>query len=165
MTGYGSGMATGFWFSACLGAGGLLYLGLSDALPLAGEVTAAAAPKIDMAEVKPVAYQPPPLRAFDEIAARPLFASDRRPYVPPAPEAGPKAEVEEASLEPPPVELVGIMLTDAQRSALFAFQGDNRLVWIHEGQAVEGWQVDEIAPDSAMLSLGEREAVLNLRAD
>ena len=165
MTGYGSGLATGFWFSACLGAGGLLYLGLSDALPLAGEVTAAAAPQIDLQEVEPVSYQPPPLRAFDEIAARPLFASDRRPYVPPARETKAEATAEVGKIEPPAAELVGIMLTEAERSALFELTDQKRLVWIHEGQAIDGWQVEDVAPGSATIRRGDLETRLELRAD
>lgn len=165
MTGGGSKIAAWFWLSACLGAGGVLYLGLSDALPLAGEVTAAAAPKIDLPKVEPVSYQSPALQSFDEIALRPLFSTDRRPYVAPAPPAEPETIIAEAKNEVPAVELVGIMLTDVQRSALFQLEADARLVWIFEGQAIGGWQVETILPRSATLRRGDHEALLELRAD
>lgn len=156
-------MSLGFWASACAGAGGLCWFALSDAIPLTTEVTAAAAPQVTLPAVEPVTYRTPPPQAFDAITARPLFAVDRRPYEPPPAPAEEQAVAEPESIEPPAVQLVGVMLTDFERSALFS--GDGSARWVFEGQAIEGWQVDVIEPGYALLSRDGLETRLPLRPD
>lgn len=165
MTGRSTIGSVWFWASACLVSGGLCWFALSDSLPLASEVTAAASPPLELPSIEPATYQAPPLQAFDAITARPLFAANRRPYEPP-PE--PVAEDEVAApqtVEPPAIHLVGVMLSDRDRSALFKSEVEGWTRWIFEGQAVDGWRLDEIEAGHALLTRDGLEARLQLRPD
>lgn len=163
MTSRASKTSVWFWASACTAAGGLCWFALSDAIPLASEVTAAAAPQIELPTVEPVKYRTPPLQSFDAITARPLFAVNRRPYQPPPAPVEEEAVAASETVEPPAVQLVGVMLTDFERSALFSGEGSTR--WVFEGQAIEGWQVSVIEPGYAVLSRDGLETRLTLRPD
>lgn len=141
----------------------MCWFALSHAIPHATEVTAAAAPQVELPTVEPVTYRGPPMRAFDAITARPLFAANRRPYEPPPAPTEEEAVVKPEATEPPAVQLVGVMLTDFERSALFS--GDGSVRWVFEGQVIEGWRVGLIGPSYAVLRRDGLETRLPLRPD
>lgn len=149
----------------CSGLATIVGLEVSEELPIAPEVTAAAPVALDLPPEQPLTYRSPPAGEFDVIAERPLFSASRRPFVPevaeeaaPAPEAGP-------DLGPPEVELVGVMLSEERRAALMAPAAGGQPQWLYEGQSWEGWVIEGIEPDRATLRQGERSAVLELRSD
>ena len=88
----------------------------------------------------------PPPEAFAAIDARPPFSPSRRPVA--APGAG------EASLAPPEVSLVGVILDKEDRLALLKTPTSPLATAYHVGATISGWQVSEISPDRIVLSAG-----------
>jgi hypothetical protein len=152
---------TGLWSLGIAGLAACVVLELTGT-GIAPEVTAAApATGLPEAPPEPREFQPPPRREFNEISARPLFFPSRRPFVPPDAPAATQAAV------PPPigVELIGVLLTEQERAALVQPQGEAEAHWLHEGQTVAGWSVEEIAADHVTLRDGDRLELVKLRAD
>jgi general secretion pathway protein N len=135
----------------CVALGGLVAYQLWRA-PLApggaaGEAAAthrsAPAPRSDVGM--------PPLEAFGDFVARPLFTPTRRP-APPAPVMAPEPPPVAAPAPQPPalnqVILVGVTITPEGRSALVRTAGTPKPVRVHEGDVLQGWTVKRIQPDA-----------------
>ena len=141
---------TGVLVLCCAGLAGLLAAqwrgqapplatGTVDAEPLAGP-GAPAGPL-------PARYQPPALAAFDEILERPLFIPDRRPEKPPEPAAPP----------PPPAELLnvrleGIARVGESRIAVLRDLQTNQGLRISQGMEYQGWKLETLDRDKAVLT-------------
>ncbi|MGF1502347.1 MAG: hypothetical protein ACFBSD_11080 [Paracoccaceae bacterium] len=134
----------------CVGSGAGLYRAAVEAPP-----TVAPLP---LPEEKPgtrtVRFEAPPARAFAEIAARPLFSSDRRPPAPPAPTA-------EASRRPPP-RIVVSGTTSLGKALLRVDGGPAELHGL--GAMLAGWRLSQIdvARDRVVLERGGEELVFEL---
>jgi general secretion pathway protein N len=95
----------------------------------------------------------PPLEAFGDFVARPLFTPTRRPAPPvaaAAPEPPPAAPPTPAP-QPPAlnqVTLVGVTITPDARSALVRTAGATKSQRLHEGDTLQGWTVKRIQPDA-----------------
>ena len=88
----------------------------------------------------------PPIGQLVDMMERPLFFPDRRM---------PEPEVEQAP--PPPttplrLKLEGIAIAGGSRVAVLRNLNGNGLVQLAEGQAHEGWTLDEISSTSATFS-------------
>ena len=138
----------------------------------------------DLPKIAPPAPQAPPTKAevadsvareavpramedFDQLVARPLFRTDRRPFLP-----DPVAE--DTALaplpDPTPVEewtLVGIGENADGRVALVRVPDIDQLVRAREGDIIENWIVFEVSRDFIrFISDDESESLfLQLRAD
>jgi len=156
------GWTAAVWLTVCAGLTAVVAYQLTTSFPLAPMVTAAppGAPLLEAAD-PPDEPRSPSEDAVDEIAARPLFSSERRPYVaPPAPvEEAPV--VVESSL---PVELAGTFLTPNDRAALLLVAGRTP-AWLRSGQTIEGWEIGSIEQDRVILLKGGQERELLLRED
>jgi hypothetical protein len=132
---------------------------LAGGLPIAPQVTAAlpASPAIDWSH-EPTVFEPPAREELDIIAARPLFSPSRRPVA--AQAAEPKAP---APL--PPLELIGVLLTDIQQAALIRPRDGGAAAWVRENEAVAGWRIEKIERNRVHLRAGDRLEVVELRAD
>ena len=98
----------------------------------------------------------PPVSQLVDMMERPLFYVDRRM---------PEPEVESAP--PPPVplrlRLEGIAIAGGSRVAVLRNLNDNGLVQLAEGEAHEGWTLDEIRSNAASFSRdGEQSTELPL---
>lgn len=156
--------STGALLLACCVLGGIVILELTEDLPLAPQVTAAAPDTSELPRQESIEYQPPPPDQFDVIAMRPLFSVSRRPFEPEA-EATLESEAdpdEDPGL--PEVELIGVLIADTRRSALLAPAG-GQAYWLNEGQLHEGWVIERIERNRATLRRDERVAILELRPD
>jgi hypothetical protein len=145
----------------CAGLGATVVFELTGGLSLAPEVTAASprVPEIDWIR-EPVEFDPPSRDQLEEIAARPLFSPSRRPFV--------AAEEEPPPAPPPslpPVELIGVLMTEQQRAALVQAVGEGEANWVREGNAIQGWEVEKIESSSVQLRAGDRLEKVVLRAD
>lgn len=101
-----------------------------------------------------------PLSAYAEVIQRPLFDRSRRP--PPAfPVVAAPLPQPAAAPSPPAVELIGVAVSGPQRYALIRpVGGSSRLV--AEGDSVDGWQVQAVAPGRMVLARGDQRAEIGL---
>ncbi|MCB1760875.1 MAG: hypothetical protein KDI68_13980 [Gammaproteobacteria bacterium] len=133
-----------------------LYAAFNDNAFDAAE-TAASAPQAQRSPVgadtaAAVAELPPapPLARFEEMTARPLFSQSRRP---PAPGEEPVASAPQLASAPPDqsqYSVMGILITDNQRSALLKPRGKEAdTVRASEGEMLpgSGWKITEITPE------------------
>jgi hypothetical protein len=161
MTGRAARWTTAALGMLCAGLGATVVFELTGGLPLAPEVTAAppTAPEVDWTR-EPIEFEPPSRGELEEIAARPLFSPSRRPFVAVEGEA-PSAPVESL----PPVELIGVLMTEQQRGALMQAAGEGGASWVREGNEIEGWEVEKIEDSRVQLRAGDRLETVELRPD
>jgi hypothetical protein len=145
----------------CAGLGATVVFELTGGLSLAPEVTAAPPPasQVDWTR-EPIEFEPPSRAELEEIAARPLFSPSRRPFVAVEEEA-PPAPVESL----PPVELIGVLMTEQQRGALMQAAGEGEASWVREGNKIQGWDVEKIEDSRVQLRAGDRLETVELRPD
>ena len=109
-----------------------------------------------------------PLRALAATRQRPLFSASRRPPVPviaaaPAPEptAMPIA-VKPAASEPPPLILMGTVVSAEKRVAVLFNQTTRQVKQVREGEEESGWRVRLVSPRSAVVEKDTRSVTLDL---
>ncbi len=97
----------------------------------------------------PVLASLPPLAAFSETTARPLFTPTRRP-APTAQRPGPVAIESRYRLQ-------GLVIAGTARRALVAEFAGGRRFEVGEGDTIDGWTVARISPDAITFAspLGE----------
>jgi hypothetical protein len=155
------------WATALLvfvnaGLGAVVVFELTGTLTIAPEVTAAPPPSPELESAhEPAVFEPPAREQLDEIAARPLFSPSRRPFVTAATEAA----LPTASAPLPPLELIGVLLTDQRRAALLRPLDGGAPGWVREDEAVAGWRLEKIERSRVHLAAGDRLEVVELRAD
>lgn len=113
------------------------------------------------AEPRRLLLETPGIEAYDTIAARPIFAPDRRPPAPElaAPEPAPAAVLR----PPPPVVLTGVTTLGQERRALLQVgTGPQQLYRV--GQPVAGWRIVSIESEQVILQYGNARHVAKLGA-
>jgi hypothetical protein len=145
----------------CAGLSAAVVLELTGGLAFAPEVTAAppTEPQLDSSH-EPLEFEPPSRDAVEEIEARPLFSSSRRPFVT---AEGEVTQTQVGSL--PPLELIGVLLTERQRAALMQPVGGGEPSWVREGGDVQGWYVEKIERSRVHLRSDDRLDTVELRSD
>lgn len=161
-SGRSAAWATALLVPVCAGLGAIVVFELTGGLPIAPQVTAASPPSlaIDWSH-EPTVFEPPAREELDIIAARPLFSPSRKPFV--APQAGEAAPEAPAPL--PPLELIGVLLTDIQQTALLRPLNGGKATWARENDAVAGWRIERIERSRVHLRAGDRLEVVELRSD
>jgi general secretion pathway protein N len=114
-----------------------------------------------------------PMRKLSATRERPLFTPSRRPPTPviaaaPAPAvAPPPAPVKPAEPERPPLVLVGTIISDNERIAIFVNQLSNETKRVREGEEESGWVVRSVELRTTVLERNHRSVTLDLpkRAD
>ena len=84
----------------------------------------------------------PPLSAYGDVLARPLFSDTRRPAAVAAAAANARSTF----------VLVGTILSRQERSALIKHGQPSHIDHVVEGQTVDGWIVESIAPDRVVFA-------------
>ena len=147
-----------------LGLGFVLYLEVNAELPIPDEgVINTVPPGIALRLPNEPDFAMPPLETFSETLARPLFMATRRP---PEPQPEPVEEEPErapAKPKPVPVTLSGIVVSPTERQALLGSQRSKELIWVTEGQVIDGWTVRSILPDRVILHRRGVTAELELK--
>jgi hypothetical protein len=108
-----------------------------------------------------------PISAYRQTLAQPVFFKTREPYVapPPRPAAPP---IPAATPKPPPVvvdpglAVAGIIIGGGVRKAYVHGKSDPHGSWVSEGEALTGWKVQTIGPDSVKLQQQDRTIELQL---
>ncbi len=101
----------------------------------------------------------PPLAAFSEIVARPLFSPSRRP----------PTETEDSATDDaaPPKQshfiLAGVIISAEGRMVLLRRMNSTDVVRALLGQEIDGWQIELIEPDSVTLRQGNTVEVVTLQ--
>ena len=96
----------------------------------------------------------------DEIRRRPLFWQDRRPLASDASVAVTEEAAEEAG-EIKGVKLVGVFGSGDSAGVIAVVKGKKQRIL--QGDAVQGWTLESVAPDRAVLATGDRRAELLLK--
>ena len=135
---------------ACVSFAGLLAVQWREVVPGKSADVPGQPPALE-ADAPPAAptYGTPARAAFDEILRRPLFVPDRRPpAIPPptAPEPEPQVEL--------PVRLEGIATVGDTRVAVLRDLSNNTGLRLSEGMEFQGWKLDTIEAQRAVLSRG-----------
>lgn len=148
-----------FLLAACVGLGVLVFFELSApaGVPPKDASTIEAAPRspADAVHQEPP-FTMPPLDAFAEVNARPLFSQSRRP----AAVAGPN--------QIGPIDswlLRGIVIAQGVRAALIEHGRPATLSQVEAGQDVEGWTIVEVQADTVVLENGGVRQELKLFKD
>ena len=100
---------------------------------------------------------------------RPLFAPTRRPPPPPRVEASPEvAPVETKAVavvaEPPPFDLVGVVIGPGAAIALLRNKTTSQVVRLRAGEDSDGWRIGELGVRSVVLDRDGRRESLALAA-
>ena len=101
----------------------------------------------------------PPIDAFAETVARPLFMATRRP---PEPEEEAVVAPTTAGAQRNLFNLLGVVISADERVALVTRRRGGDFLRLVVGQSVDGWLVVAIEPDSLTLSQGGETDVLKL---
>ena len=116
------------------------------------------APVLDVKTPPEVTLRPtPPIAAFDEIAARPLFNADRKPDPEPPPPETAKAVSALGDLSQ--YRVLGTVRGGTMQLALLSKSG-GAVLTVKPGDTFEGWTVDKIDDAGVSISGGERKEVL-----
>ncbi|MBF0310867.1 MAG: hypothetical protein HQL56_15210 [Magnetococcales bacterium] len=106
-----------------------------------------------------------PLDLLRETLERPLFSKDRMRL---AKKYGPndKASLPQAAptraLDPPSLQVIGILLLDNGRHALIRRSQGISPEWISENDKVDGWVLDGVLPTRIILKNGEQLETISL---
>jgi hypothetical protein len=142
----------------CGGLAAAIYFELGSRAPLA-RLNPDADTGGAVAFVAPAGFSLPPRAEFSEFVERPLFLSERRPFIDPL-----DAEVAApAPVKPLGLLLTGVIISPDERAALMERPGRRDIVRVAEGEVIDGWKVSSIGPDRVVLHNGEVEEILVLR--
>lgn len=100
----------------------------------------------------------PPLGELAETTARPLLSPTRRPVPGAAAPAGTAAALFNR------YRLQGVVIDGNRRRVLLAPAPGGKTLSIGEGESVEGWTIDRIAPERLTLRSGDRTETVELGA-
>lgn len=106
-----------------------------------------------------------PLEDFSEIVDRPLFSETRRPYEPEEGEVAAEDLSDESGQESQRLvwQLVGVMISPQGREALVQHNVSKESMKVEQGEALDGWTVEQVSPGGVILSQGSRRHELELR--
>ena len=105
-----------------------------------------------------------PISKLSATRDRPLFSSSRRPPTPtvaaaPAPQS---AVVKPVAPESPPFTLVGTIIGENSRIAIFFDENSKTATGVREGDSASGWTLRSVDPRSAIVEGSGRTVTLDL---
>src|SRR5271165_1845555 len=106
-----------------------------------------------------------PISRLSATRDRPLFSVSRRPLTPAAPAAPaptPTVAAQPPAPETPPFTLVGTIIGDSRRIAIFYDQTSKIASGVREGERASGWTLRSVDPRSATLEGSGRVVTLDL---
>lgn len=101
----------------------------------------------------------PPLAAFDDISARPLFSETRARRAAPVPVASVPRQT-----PMPSIELTGVFIMSDRRQA-FVRQANGQMQILRIGDQIKGWRLAEVGPGKAIFANGDREQIVLMGED
>ena len=106
-----------------------------------------------------------PISKLSATRDRPLFSVSRRPRTPAAPAAPaptPTVIAQPSAPETPPFTLVGTIIGDSSRIAIFYDETSKIASGVREGERASGWTLRSVDPRSATLEGSGRVVTLDL---
>ena len=106
-----------------------------------------------------------PISKLSATRDRPLFSSSRRPPPPTvagAPAPPPTAVVKPVAPETPPFTLVGTIIGENSRIAIFFDENSKTATGVREGDSASGWTLRSVDPRSAIVEGSGRTVTLDL---
>ncbi|MGJ5180694.1 hypothetical protein ACQR16_26015 [Bradyrhizobium oligotrophicum] len=109
----------------------------------------------------------PPLDAYAEITARPVFSRSRQPFLPPPPPP-PRPVAAPAVLPPmvpadPGLQVGGVVIQAGRSKAYLQSKGGpSGGSWVSEDESYQGWQVKMIDPSGVRIEQAGRSIELKL---
>ena len=106
-----------------------------------------------------------PISKLSATRDRPLFSASRRPPPPAvaaAPVSPPVAVAKPVALELPPFTLVGTIISENSRIAIFLDQTSKIATGVREGERTSGWTLRSVESRSAVLEGSNRMVTLDL---
>jgi general secretion pathway protein N len=104
----------------------------------------------------------PPLQHYDEVTARPLFSDTRRPESADEKPEEPAAAVDEGIDY---LTLIGVVISSDKNLAIIQDKRLNKIVRVEQGNAIQDWELADVAGDRVTLKRDGREASLPLRRE
>jgi general secretion pathway protein N len=107
-----------------------------------------------------------PLSALSATRERPVFSASRRP--PPAAVVAPTAAQVNLPVPPktpparPPLALIGAVVGESDAIAVFLDQTNQKIVRLHQGESLAGWELSSVQRREVMLKQAERTEILSL---
>ncbi len=106
---------------------------------------------------RPAELELAPLEEFQEISARTLFNSTRRPIEVLA------KPLPAVVISPSRYTVIGILISDGERMALIRRGAAGNYIRVRVGQEVDGWRVERILPDRVIIHKGGTKEELLLK--
>jgi general secretion pathway protein N len=106
-----------------------------------------------------------PISKLSATRDRPLFSASRRPRTPAvaaAPVAPPVAAAKPVALELPPFTLIGTIISENSRIAIFLDETSKIATGVREGERTSGWTLRSVESRSAVLEGSNRMVTLDL---
>lgn len=109
-----------------------------------------------------------PLDSYEEVSARPLFRSSRRPPDPEEAETKAQQAMRERKAEQLKSHvkdlfaLNGVVVTNEKAVALLQDIKNNKSLRVSEGEKLEDWKIKQISPESVLFSNNGRSEALDL---
>ena len=106
-----------------------------------------------------------PISKLSATRDRPLFSASRRPRTPTvaaAPAPQPAAVAKPVASELPPFALIGTIIGENSRIAIFFDQTSKTATGVREGERTSGWTLRSVESRSAVLVGGNRMVTLDL---
>jgi hypothetical protein len=105
-----------------------------------------------------------PISKLSATRERPLFSASRRPRAPTVAAAPVSAPVvaKPVALQPPPFTLVGTIIGENSRIAIFFDPASKIATGVREGERASGWTLRSVDSRSAVLEGGNRMVTLDL---
>lgn len=136
----------------CCGLSGAIYVGLTEPTTPAG-IAAPPPPHSPLLIDRGPGFSMPPLSAYADVVARPLFSSTRRPAA--------QAALDDKAAD---FTLVGTVISPRERHALLSHGVPAEVERVVEGQSIDGWIVTSIEPGRVMLAQGGKQAEVDSSA-
>lgn len=117
------------------------------------------------------AINPPPIEAYEQVIARPVFFKSRLPWIPPPAAAAPVPARPGANTERETGPELGdptlraVVLATTVHKALIATEQQPEGNWLKQGETVGGWELISIDSISATLRRGDKKKRLKLYTD
>lgn len=144
----------------CAILGNLIYYKYKNPLDTEGKTSTPSSEKLLLKESpEATSLKLGDVNNFEAIVERPLFSHNRQPQEESAIEIIP---VQKTPVKKPDLQLTGIVLSDDEQVALIKVRKNPRLKRVKLNEKVQGWTLIELKSNSAKLTSGDQELVLEL---
>ena len=142
---------SGILLLTLVGLGAIVATEIREGIPSADRAVGSASKQKPQAAPAAWSFQPtlPTLESLSETTSRPLFLAARRP---PEGEPEPEPEAPRPAGRDPSFSISAIIITDDEHAVLMEHPETGTINRLKEGEAVDGWTLEQVAPDRAVFT-------------